>query len=83
MAENSAVKKSVETPLKSFASLSGQDIANAALTAGCNARNEALNAGLDVRSTDKQGNTVIDRKLPNGMIQTTIQDESNSDAGEI
>ncbi len=81
MAENSAVKRSVETPLKSFANLSGQDIASAALTAGRNARNEALNAGLDVRSTDKQGNTVIDRKLPNGMIQSTIQEESNNDVG--
>lgn len=81
MAENSAVKKSDDAPLRSFSDLSGQDIVGAALTAGRNARNEALNAGLDVRSSDKQGNTVIDRKLPNGMIQTTIQEESNNDAG--
>ncbi len=81
MDENSAVKKDDEAPLKSFANLSGQDIAGAALTAGRSARNEALNAGLDVRSTDKQGHKVIDRKLPNGMIQTTIQEESNNDVG--
>jgi hypothetical protein len=74
MASNLAV----ENGLRSFSDVSTSEIADFALKAGKEAREKALNAGLEVRCTDDQGRKVIDKKLPDGSIKTTIQDESKN-----
>ncbi|MCB1615255.1 MAG: hypothetical protein KDI30_04500 [Pseudomonadales bacterium] len=65
--------------LRSFSDVSTSEIAELALNAGKEAREKALDAGLEVRCTDEQGRKVIDKKLPDGTIKTTILDESKSD----
>ncbi|WP_020406604.1 hypothetical protein [Hahella ganghwensis] len=65
--------------LRSFDDVSVDEIAELALQAGKQARDRALNAGLEVCRIDEQGRTVIDKKLPDGTIQTTIQEESKED----
>lgn len=64
--------------LRSFSDVSTSEIAELALNAGKEAREKALDAGLEVRYTDELGRKVIDKKLPDGTIKTTILDESKS-----
>ena len=62
---------------KSFSNASIHEIKKLALMAGKQARNNALDAELEIRYTDEEGNTVIDRKLPNGKIETTFQGQTD------
>lgn len=55
------------------------EIADIALEAGLEARQQSLDAGCEVVSEDSQGRTVIDKKLSNGTIERTIKDGKTSD----
>ena len=76
MAVSLAVEKVV--PLRTLSDISTKELSNFALQAGKDARERALDAGLEVRCTDNQGRKVVDKKMPDGTIKTVIQDESGN-----
>lgn len=64
------------TKLRDPSEFSIDEIASIGLEAGKEAREKALDAGFEVRSTDNEGRKVLDKKRSDGSIERVIQQES-------